>query len=92
LDKDYTILELIQKVDLLTRRVQQLEVLEKENKKLRKENTALKHRLSKYEHPKNSNNSSIPHPKMKTAPGTTKVCVKKQGSGPGGKKGEKAIR
>src|SRR5680860_644185 len=60
LDKDKIILELMIKVDSLMKRVQQLEYFEAENKKLRIENTGLKHRLFKYEHPKNSNNSSVP--------------------------------
>ena len=65
MDKDKNILGLIAKVDSLMKRVQQLEHFEVENKKLRIENTDLKHRLSKYEHPKNSNNSSIP-PRYRT--------------------------
>ena len=49
LDKDKIILELIQRVDELMRRIENLE----------KENVELKEQLKKYKHPKNSGNSSI---------------------------------
>jgi transposase-like protein len=89
LDKDKIILELIQKVELLTQRVQQLEVFEKENKKLRKENTVLEQRLSKYEHPKNSNNSSVPPSKDENRPKRNQSLREKTGRKPGGQKGRK---
>lgn len=89
MDKDKIILELIQKVDLLTQRVKQLEVFEQENKKLRKENTELKHRLSKYQHPKNSNNSSIPPSKDENRPIRNQSLREKTGRSPGGQKGRK---
>ena len=89
MDKDKIILELIQKVDLLTQRVQQLEVFEKENKKLRKENTVLKQRLSKYEHPKNSDNSSIPPSQDENRPKRNQSLREKKGRRPGGQKGRK---
>jgi transposase len=89
LDKDKIILELIQKVDLLTQRVQQLEVFEKENKKLRKENTVLKQRLSKYEHPKNSDNSSIPPSQDENRPKRNQSLREQKGRRPGGQKGRK---
>ncbi len=88
MDKDKTILDLIEKVDSLLQRVQQLEHFEKENKKLRLENTDLKHRLSKYEHPKNSNNSSIPPSKDENRP-KRKSLREKSGLKPGGQKGRK---
>jgi len=89
LDKDKIILQLIQKVELLTQRVQQLEVFEQENKKLRQENTVLKHRLSKYEHPKNSNNSSVPPSKDENRPKRNQSLREKTGRKPGGQKGRK---
>ena len=89
MDKDKIILELIQKVELLTRRVQQLEVFEKENQKLRKENTFLKQRLSSHEHPKNSNNSSIPPSKDENRPKRNQSLREKTGRKPGGQAGRK---
>jgi len=86
LDKDKIILELIGKVDSLLKRVQQLEHFEVENKKLRLKNADLKHRLSKYEHPKNSNNSSIPPSKDENRP-KRKSLREKSGLKPGGQKG-----
>lgn len=76
------------KVDSLMKRVEQLEHFEVENKKLRIENTDLKHRLSKYEHPKNSNNSSIPPSKDENRP-KRKSLREKSGRKPGGQKGRK---
>lgn len=88
MDKDKIILELITKVDLLTKRVKQLEYFEVENKKLRAENKDLKQRLSKYEHPKNSNNSSIPPSQDENRPKRTNLR-EKSGLKPGGQKGRK---
>lgn len=81
MDKDALILELIAKVDLLTKRVAQLEHLEVEN-------SDLKRRLSKYEHPKNSNNSSIPPSKDENRP-KRKSLRETSGLKPGGQKGRK---
>jgi transposase len=81
LDKDALILELIAKVDLLTKRVKQLEHLEAEN-------SDLKRRLSKYEHPKNSNNSSMPPSKDENRP-KRKSLRETSGLKPGGQKGRK---
>ena len=81
MDKDALILELIAKVDLLTKRVEQLEHLEAEN-------SDLKRRLSKYEHPKNSNNSSIPPSKDENRP-KRKSLRETSGLKPGGQKGRK---
>lgn len=89
MDKDKIISELILKVELLTLRVKQLEVFEQENKKLRKENTLLKQRLSKYEHPKNSHNSSIPPSKDENRSKRNQSLRKKTGRKPGGQKGSK---
>ncbi len=88
LDKDKIIIELIAKVDSLMKRVQQLEHFEVENKILRAENSELKHRLSKYEHPKNSNNSSIPPSKDENRP-TRKSLREPSGLKSGGQKGRK---
>jgi transposase len=76
------------KVDSLMKRVKQLEYFEAENKKLRIENTGLKHRLFKYEHPKNSNNSSVPPSKDENRP-NRKSLREKSGLKPGGQKGRK---
>ncbi len=76
------------KVDSLIKRVQQLEQFEQENKKLRIENINLQHRLSRYEHPKNSNNSSIPPSKDENRP-KRKSLREKSGLKPGGQKGRK---
>ncbi|MFP4048219.1 MAG: IS66 family transposase [Bacteroidales bacterium] len=81
MDKDALILELIAKVDLLTKRVEQLEHLAVEN-------SDLKRRLSKYEHPKNSNNSSIPPSKDENRP-KRKSLRETSGLKPGGQKGRK---
>ena len=82
MDKDKIIFELIQKVEFLTKRVAQLEVLEKENKELRR-------RLSKYETPKNSNNSSVPPSKDENRPKRNQSLREKTGRKPGGQKGRK---
>ncbi|MCD4736202.1 MAG: IS66 family transposase zinc-finger binding domain-containing protein [Bacteroidales bacterium] len=87
--KDKIIQELIQKIESLTLRVQQLEVFEKENKILRKEKQELKERLSKYEHPKNSNNSSIPPSKDENRPKRNQSLRQKTGRKPGGQNGRK---
>ncbi|MDY0253236.1 MAG: DUF6444 domain-containing protein, partial [Tenuifilaceae bacterium] len=81
MDKDILILELIASVDLLTKRVEQLEHFEAENADLQR-------RLSKYEHPKNSNNSSMPPSKDENRP-QRKSLREKSGLAPGGQKGRK---
>jgi len=86
LDKGKIIIELIAKVDPLMKRVQQLEHFEVENKILRAENSELKYRLSIYEHPKNSNNSSIPPYRDENRP-TRKSLREPSGRKPGGQKG-----
>lgn len=88
MDKDKIIIELIAKVDSLMKRVQQLEHFEVENKILREENSKLKYRLSKYEHPKNSNNSSVPPSKDENRP-TRKSLREPSGRKSGGQKGRK---
>ena len=89
MNENKIISELIQKVESLTKRVQQLEVFEKENQKLRKENAVLKQRLSRYEHPKNSNNSSIPPSKDENRPKRNQSLREKTGRKPGGQSGRK---
>ncbi|MCP4055598.1 MAG: IS66 family transposase [Mesoflavibacter sp.] len=89
MDKDKIILELIAKVDSLIRRVQQLEHFEAENKKLRIEINYLKARLSKYETPKNSNNSSIAPSQDENRPRRNQSLREKTGRSPGGQKGRK---
>lgn len=78
--------ELLEKIDSLIKRVSQLEHYELENKKLRLENTDLKNRLCKYEHKKNSNNSSVPPSKDENRPKRTNLRIK-SGLKPGGQKG-----
>lgn len=88
MDKDKIILELIAKVESLMKRVQQLEHFEEAVKKLRIENADLKYRLSKYEHPKNSNNSSVPPSKDENRP-KRRSLRERSGLNPGGQKGRK---
>jgi len=63
--------------------------LQKEVKKLRKENVVLKEKLAKYENPKNSRNSSIPPSKDENRPKRNNSLRKKTGLKPGGQKGHK---
>lgn len=72
-------------VPTLQKEVQELKILVKH---LLEENTELKRRLSKYEHPKNSNNSSIPPSKDENRP-KRKSLREKSGLKPGGQKGRK---
>ncbi len=58
------------------------------NNILTQENADLRHRLSKYEHPKNSNNSSIPPSKDENRP-KRKSLRESSGLKPGGQKGRK---
>lgn len=88
MDQEKLILELIQELNLLKKRVQELEHFEVENKKLRKENQGLKNRLSKYENPKNSNNSSTPPSKDENRPFRTSLR-EPSGLKPGGQPGRK---
>ncbi len=67
---------LTQKVEMLTQKVNDLT----------RENIALRHRLSKYEHPKNSNNSFVPPSKDENRP-RRRSLREKSGLKPGGQKG-----
>ncbi len=65
---------------------QQVIDLTKQVNDLTRENIALRHRLSKYEHPKNSNNSSVPPSKDENRP-RRRSLREKSGLKPGGQKG-----
>ena len=94
MEKDRIISELIKKVDLLTKRIGQVEQehakLKQEYTGLKAENLKLKERLSKYETLKNSNNSSIPPSKDENRP-KRKSLREKTGCGRVGKQAEKVI-
>ncbi len=75
---------LFQKVEDLTNHVGQLE---NEIKDLKRENEILKEKLSKYENPRNSNNSSIPPSKDENRLFKSKSLREKTGRRPGGQKG-----
>jgi len=77
LDKDKLILEILKKVDILTKRVQYLE----------KENSELKERLKKYEHPKTSGNSSVPPSKDENRVKRNQSLREPTGKKPGGQEG-----
>ena len=72
MDQSALIEQLFAKIKALEERVLVLENVEKENVKLRKENSILREKLSKYENPKNSRNSSIPPSKDENRPLKTK--------------------
>ena len=72
-------------VQKLQQEVQELKILVGQ---LLEENMELKRQLSKYEHPKNSNNSSIPPSKDEDRP-KRKSLRKESGLKPGGQKEEK---
>jgi transposase len=85
---------LFKQVEVLTNQVSllenKIEALKRENEALnflKRENELLKKRLSKYETPKNSNNSSIPPSKDENRPFKSKSLRKKTGRKPGGQKG-----
>ncbi|MCK4345551.1 MAG: IS66 family transposase zinc-finger binding domain-containing protein [Bacteroidales bacterium] len=78
MNKDIIISALIKKLEEFTIRVERLE----------KENAYLRERLSKYETPKNSNNSSIPPSKDENRP-KRKSLREKSRRRPGGQKGRK---
>jgi len=83
---------MIEDVKELQKQVKELQklvaILLKEIDILTKENIDLRHRLSKYEHPKNSNNSSIPPSKDENRP-KRKSLREKTGKKVGGQQGRK---
>lgn len=82
IDKDKIISELIIRMERLERRIRELEGLEKENKILRE-------RLSKYENPKNSHNSSLPPSKDENRPKKNQSLRRPTGKKRGGQPGHK---
>ena len=77
--KDLSTDELISKIEEL---ISSVDLLQKENSKLRLE-------LAKYQHPKNSRNSSIPPSQDENRPRQTKSLRKKSDKKPGAQKGHK---
>lgn len=82
IDKDKIILDLLIRLEKLERRILELEGFEKQNEMLRA-------RLSKYEHPKNSRNSSMPPSKDENGPKKNQSLRKPTGKKPGGQLGRK---
>ncbi len=74
--------------DLIARLTKKVDMLTKKVNGLTRENNGLRNRLSKYEHPKNSNNSSVPPSKDENRP-KRKSLREKSGLKPGGQKGRK---
>lgn len=72
-------------LQILQKQIDELKTLVKH---LLEENAELKSRLSKYEHPKNSNNSSIPPSKDENRPKRKSLRIN-SGLKPGGQKGRK---
>lgn len=91
-DLKNSVRDLLAKVESLNAQVndltEQVHVLVKKNTALIKENTDLRIRISKYEHPKNSNNSSVPPSKDENRP-KRKSLRERSGLRPGGQKGRK---
>ncbi len=85
LEKLYPVLLQLEKKNELLEKKSIL--LEQENNLLKRDNTILKDKLTKYENPKNSNNSSIPPSKDENRPFKSKILRKKTGRKPGGQKG-----
>lgn len=76
--------QLDKKVELFKKKA---ELLEEKAELLQRENDILKEKLTKYENPKNSNNSSVPPSKDENRPFKSKSLRKKTGRKPGGQKG-----
>ncbi len=74
-------------LERFTRLESRLDFLEKENKKLVEENIFLKGRLTFYENPKNSRNSSMPPSKDENRPKPNQSLRKFSGKNPGGQRG-----
>lgn len=79
--------QLFAKIKALEERLLVLENVEKENVKLRKENALLREKLSKYENPKNSRNSSIAPSKDENRPLKTKSLREPSNKKVGGQQG-----
>lgn len=77
MSKQPSIASLIEQIAQLTKRVDRLE----------QENTELRKKLSKYENPKNSRNSSLPPSKDENRPLRTKSLREQTGKKPGGQPG-----
>lgn len=86
-DQSALIEQLFAEIKALKERVLVLENVEKENVKLRKENTILREKLSKYENPKNSRNSSVPPSKDENRPLKTKSLREPSDKKIGGQQG-----
>lgn len=86
MNKDQQISDFIARVDKLAERVT---VLTNQVSKLTTENANLKERLSRYENPKNSRNSSIPPSKDENRPLKTKSLREKSNKPIGGQPGHK---
>ena len=88
---DKSIASLSKKIDDLIELVNHLygeiKDLKRELKSSQRENAQMKEKLAKYEHPKNSNNSSVPPSKDENRPFKSKSLRKKTGRKPGGQKG-----
>ncbi len=67
--------------------IKRIEDISKQNQELTKENTLLKERLSFFENPKNSRNSSIPPSQDQNRPKTNQSLRKPSGRKPGGQEG-----
>lgn len=87
MDQSALIEQLFAKIKALEERMLVLENVDKENVMLRKENTVLREKLSKYENPKNSRNSSIPPSKDENRPLKTKSLREPSDKKVGGQQG-----
>jgi transposase len=94
MDQAKLIAELFERIKQLELRVVHLEhvekeniVLRKENAVLRKENSVLRKKLTKYENPKNSSNSSVAPSKDENRPLKTKSLREQTGRKVGGQNG-----
>ena len=87
MDQSQLIEQLFAEIKQLKERLAHLENVENENLKLRLENTVLRQKLSKYENPKNSRNSSVPPSKDENRPSKTKSLREKTNRKIGGQEG-----